>query len=67
MTEFFGLKIPLNPWVVLPAIFLAAIILAYAVNIVIFELVRRIFHRNREEFKSRFYRLVETYLFPLLI
>jgi small-conductance mechanosensitive channel len=67
MTEFFGLKIPMNPWVVLPLIFLAAIILAYALNLVILWILRRTFQRSAEEFKTRFFRLVETYLFPLLI
>ena len=67
MTEFFGLKIPMNAWVVLPVIFLAAIILAYAINLVILWVFRRTFQRSAEEFKTRFFRLVETYLFPLLI
>ena len=67
MTEFFGLKIPMNAWVVLPLIFLAAIILAYAIQLVILWVLRRIFQRSAEEFKTRLVRLVETYLFPLLI
>jgi small-conductance mechanosensitive channel len=67
MTEFFGVKIPMNAWVVLPLIFLAAIILAYAINLVTLWALGRLFHRNGEEFKTRFFRLVENYLFPLLI
>ena len=67
MTEFFGVKIPMNGWVVLPLIFLAAIILAYAVNLFILWLLRRIFQKNAEEFKTHVFRLVENYLFPLLI
>ncbi|MGE5307314.1 MAG: mechanosensitive ion channel family protein [Alphaproteobacteria bacterium] len=67
MTEFFGVKIPMNAWVVLPLIFLAAIILAYVINLVTLWALKRLFQRNAEEFKTRFFRLVENYLFPLLI
>lgn len=67
MTQFFGVKIPMNAWVVLPLIILAAIILAYAINLLILRLLRRLFQPTAEEFKTRVFRLVETYLFPLLV
>jgi small-conductance mechanosensitive channel len=67
MTEVFGLEIPLNPWVVLPLIFTAALILAYGVNYLILWMLSGIFRKDGEEFDNRLYRLVERYLFPLLI
>jgi small-conductance mechanosensitive channel len=67
MTEFFDLTIPMNPWVVLPLGFFVAIVIAYVINVVILWALRRVFHRSSEEFKGRFYRLIEVYLFPLLI
>ncbi|HEY7163203.1 MAG TPA: mechanosensitive ion channel family protein [Candidatus Binatia bacterium] len=67
MTEFFDLTIPMNPWVVLPLVFFAAIVLAYIVNIIALWTLRRTFYRHNEELRGRFYRLIEAYLFPLLI
>jgi hypothetical protein len=67
MTVLFGVEIPMNPWVVLPLIVMAAVILAYAVNYAILWTFRGIFYRDGGEFDSRLYRLVERYLFPLLI
>lgn len=67
MTEFFGVDIPMNPWVVLPLVFLAAVLLAYGINIIILWLLKRIVDRTSMGFDDRFYRLIERYLFPLLI
>jgi small-conductance mechanosensitive channel len=67
MTVLFGIEIPMNPWVVLPLILIAALVLAYIVNHAILWVFRGIFYRDGGEFDSRLYRLVERYLFPLLI
>jgi small-conductance mechanosensitive channel len=67
MTECFGVEIPMNPWVVLPLIFLAAVLLAYGINIIILWFLKRIVDRTSVSFDDRFYRLMERYLFPLLI
>ncbi|HWP59192.1 MAG TPA: mechanosensitive ion channel family protein [Candidatus Acidoferrales bacterium] len=67
MTEFFGIEIPMNPWVVLTLIFVAALILAFVVNLVILRIVARLLTGAREDFDSRLYRMIERYLFPLLI
>jgi small-conductance mechanosensitive channel len=67
MTEFFGVEIPMNPWVVLPLIFVAALILAYVVNYLIVRLFAGFFRKEGDGFDNRLYRLIERYLFPLLI
>jgi small-conductance mechanosensitive channel len=67
MTQFFDVTIPMNPWVVLPLVFLAAILLAYAINVIVVAVLRRLLQKSSEEFDSRFGRLLQTYLFPLLI
>lgn len=67
MTEFFGVEIPMNPWVVLPLIFVAALILAYVVNYLILRILAGFFKKDGDGFDNRLYRLVERYLFPLLI
>src|SRR3989338_3894107 len=67
MTEMLGIKIPMNPWVVLPLIVLAAVILAYLANIAILSILRRVVRKTATEFDDRIYRLVDRYLFPLLL
>jgi small-conductance mechanosensitive channel len=67
MTEFFGIEIPMDPWVILPLIFLASVLLAYGINVVVLWILKKSFQRSSEDFDSRFYRVVERYLFPLLI
>lgn len=69
MTDFFGVKIPMNPWVVLPLIGLAAIVLAYLINLAVLWMIKRLLHEegSEEELDNRLYRLLEAYLFPILI
>lgn len=67
MTEMLGIKIPMNPWVVLPLIVLAAVISAYLANVAILSILRRVVRKTATEFDDRIYRLVDTYLFPLLL
>jgi small-conductance mechanosensitive channel len=68
MTDLFGVKIPMNPWIVLPLIFLAAVVVAYLLNLAVLWLINRVVHeQGSEEIDNRLYRLLETYLFPILI
>jgi small-conductance mechanosensitive channel len=67
MTEFLGVKIPLNPWVVLPLIVLSTSVLAYLINIVVLQLIKRAVQRTPTEIDDRIYQLLQRYLFPLLI
>lgn len=67
MTEFFGVKIPLNPWVVFPLVVLAAAILAYLVNWVVLRLFKRVATKTATEVDDRIYQLLKRYLFPLLV
>ncbi|HEY2989831.1 MAG TPA: mechanosensitive ion channel family protein [Candidatus Binatia bacterium] len=65
MTEFLGIKIPANPWVVLLLIVLTTAVLAYFVNLLVLWLVKRAFRRTAID--ERIYRLLDRYLYPLLI
>jgi hypothetical protein len=42
MTEMLGIKIPMNSWVVLPLIVLAAVILAYLISAAALWLFRKV-------------------------
>jgi small-conductance mechanosensitive channel len=65
MTEFLGIKFPANSWVVLLLIVLATAILAYLVNVVLLWMIKRALRRI--EIDERIYRLLDHYLYPLLI
>ncbi|MGH7767994.1 MAG: mechanosensitive ion channel family protein [Candidatus Binatia bacterium] len=65
MTEFLGIKVPASPWVVLLLIVLATAILAYLVNVVLLWAIKRALRRI--EIDERIYRLLDHYLYPLLI
>jgi small-conductance mechanosensitive channel len=65
MTEFLGIKFPASPWVVLLLIVLATAILAYLVNFVMLRTIKRALRRI--EIDERIYRLLDHYLYPLLI
>ncbi len=67
MTDFFGVKIPMNPWVVLPLIVLAAALLAYLVNVAVLWAVKKAAAGTLTETDDRVSRLLERYLFPLLV
>lgn len=67
MTDFFGVKVLLNPWMVLPPLVLAAVILAYLISTVTFWVLRRAVPAGSSESDSRLYRLLKSYLFPFLI
>lgn len=65
MTEFFGVKFPTNPWVVLGLIVLAAAALAYVINLVVLWTIKRALRRTALD--ERIYRLLEVYLYPLFV
>jgi small-conductance mechanosensitive channel len=65
MTEFLGIKFPASPWVVLLLIVLATAILAYLVNVVLLWAIKRALRRIAID--ERIYRLLDHYLYPLLI
>jgi small-conductance mechanosensitive channel len=65
MTEFLGIKVPASPWVVLLLIVLATAILAYLVNVVLLWAIKRALRRIAID--ERIYRLLDHYLYPLLI
>lgn len=67
MIELVGLKIPMNLWIVLPLVILAAAILAYLVHVAVLWFVRRIVKRGAIPFDERIHQLLERYLFPLLL
>ena len=67
MNELFGIKIPQDPWVVVPCIILATAVCAYLVNIALLSVVRPIVQQTRFDIDNRIYRQIERYLFPLLI
>jgi small-conductance mechanosensitive channel len=68
MTDFYGVKIPMNSWVVLSLIGLGAVVLAYLINVAVLWMIKKLLHEEgAEEFDSRLYRLLEAYLFPILI
>ncbi|MBI2090944.1 MAG: mechanosensitive ion channel family protein [Deltaproteobacteria bacterium] len=68
MTEFLGVKIPMNPWVVvLPLVVLAAALLAYVIHVTVFWFVRRVVKQAGLSFDHRIESLLGRYLFPLLL
>ena len=66
MSDIFGVKIPMNPWVVLSLFTLAAAILAYLASVTILWVFKKIVKKSAEEMDDRIYRISERYLFPLL-
>lgn len=67
MTEILGIRISMDPWVVLPLIAVAAIIFAYTISHAVLAIVRRLVQKTASEIDDRIYRLMDRYLFPLLI
>ena len=67
MTDLFGVKIVMSPWVVLPLLILATVILAYLVSAATLWVIRSAVQRSPTQFDHRLYRLLESYLFPFLI
>ena len=65
MTEIFGVKIPTNPWLVSLLIVLATAVLAYLLNAVVLRVLKRALRRIAID--ERIYRLLDRYLYPLLI
>lgn len=67
MTNLFGVKILMNPWVVLPLLVLATVIAAYLISAVTLWVLRKVAQRSASEWDQRVYRLLKGYLFPFLI
>ena len=67
INQVFGFRIPVTPAVVLPMLVLATIVLAYAVHFLVTRIIRAIMSRAAINRDARIDRLVERYLFPLLI
>lgn len=67
MVELLGVKIPMNPWVVLPLVVAAAAVLAYFVHVAVLWFLRRVIKRAAISVDPRIDRLMERYLFPLLL
>lgn len=67
MTDLFGVKIVMHPWVVLPLLILATAIVAYLISAVTLWILRKIVQRSLGEGDQRIYRLLKSYLFPLLV
>jgi len=67
MTELLGVKIAMNAWVVFPLVVLAAAVFAYFLNIILLRILRRAVEKTSTEIDDRIYRLLERYLFLLLV
>lgn len=67
MTDLFGLRIFMKPWVVLPLLILATVILAYLLSLVTLWILRRTVKMSPMGLDKRVYRLLESYLFPILV
>lgn len=67
MSEFLGVKIPINYWVILLLILAAIAIGAFLISSIALWIIRRVVPRAPTPMDDRVYRLVERYLFPLLM
>lgn len=67
MTNLFGVKILMNPWVILPLLILATVIAAYLISAVALWVLGKIAQRSPGEWDQRVYRHLKSYLFPLLV
>jgi small-conductance mechanosensitive channel len=67
LSDVFGFKIPMTPVVVLPLLVIGTIILAYVAYVTILQILRGVARRSSIVGDARVMRVVERYLFPLLI
>lgn len=67
MTELIEADVFMNPWVMLPLVLVGTIVLAFLINSIVLWSLRRLVQRTPTEVLDRLYRLLERYLFPLLI
>ena len=65
MADFFGIDFPSNPWIVSSLVVLATVVLAYLVNVLVLWALKRALRRIAID--ERIYRLLDRYLYPLLI
>jgi small-conductance mechanosensitive channel len=64
--ELFELVLLMTPWIIIPAVILGAVALAFLINIIALRVLGRLVHKTSNEGADRLYRLVKRYLFPLL-
>ena len=62
-----GIKLPQDPWVIVPCLVLATALCAYLVNRLVLKTVRPVVEKIHLDIDNRIYRLVEHFLYPLLI
>ena len=67
MSDWMGIKLPQDPWVMVPCLVLAAAFCAYLVNRLVLKIVRSIVKKSHVDIDNRIYRLLEHFLYPLLI
>ena len=67
MSEWIGFKVPQDPWVIVPCLVLATAFCAYLVNGLVLKIVRPIIEKGYFDLDNRIYRLLERFLYPLLI
>lgn len=67
MTDFFGIKITLNPWLLLAVIVLTTAACAYLVNLLLLKLLKRAVEKSAGRASDHIYPLLERFLFPSLI
>jgi small-conductance mechanosensitive channel len=65
MADFLGIDFPSNPWIVSSLVVLATVVLAYLVNVLVLRVLKRALRRIAID--ERIYRLLDRYLYPLLI
>jgi small-conductance mechanosensitive channel len=67
MIELLGVKIPAHPWLLVLLIVLAAVAVAYLLQVVIVKLFKRATRNAGAGIEAQISRHLEIYLFPLLI
>lgn len=67
MSDWIGIKMPQDPWVIVPCLVLGTAFSAYLVNQFVLKIVRPIIEKRYSSLDNRFYRLLERFLYPLLI
>lgn len=67
MSQFLEMKVSSSPWVILPVIALSAVVLAYLIHVSVLWILRGLAKRTKIEWDQRIYRLLDVYLFPLLV
>lgn len=67
MRDLLGIKMSLDPWIIVPCIVLVTTVFAYLVNVIVLRVVGAAVEKSCTNIDNRIYRLLERFLFPLLI